>query len=72
MQFVSSQRDNKIVRQVEGKPYIMNFISSCNGIWIAESGKFLLVKKNQVGKFNVRFLDKNNQEQFLFVEELSI
>ena len=79
MQFVSSHRDNKIVRQVKGnityfffKSHIMNFLSSCNGIWIPESGKFLLVEKNQVGKFNVSFIHKNNQVQFVFVEELSI
>ena len=50
----------------------MNFISSCNGICIPESGKFLRLEKNQVGKFNVRFVHKNNQVQFVFVEELSI
>ena len=50
----------------------MNFLSSCNGILIPESGEFLFVKKNQVGKFNAMFIHKNNQVQFLFVEELSI
>ena len=49
----------------------MNFISSCNGIRIPESGEFLLVEKNQLGKFDVRFIHKNNQVQFLFIEELS-
>ena len=48
----------------------MNFLSSFNGIRIPESGKFLLVEKNQVGKFNVRFIHKNNKVQFLFFEEL--
>ena len=34
--------------------------------------KFLIVENNPVGKFNVRFIHKNNKVQFLFVEELSI
>ena len=34
--------------------------------------KILLVENNPVGKFNFRFIHKNNQVQFLFVEELSI
>ena len=54
------------------KPHFMNFLSSCNGILIPESGEFLLVEKNQVGKFNAMFIHKNYQVQFLFVEELSI
>ena len=50
----------------------MNFLFLCNGIRIPESGKFLLLEKNLVGKFNVKFIHTNNQVQVLFVEELSI
>ena len=34
--------------------------------------KFLIVGNNPAGKFNVRFIHKNNKVQFLFAEELSI
>ena len=36
-----------------------------NWIRILVSGKFLLVEKNQVGKFNVRFIHKNNGTVFV-------
>ena len=34
--------------------------------------KILIVENNSVGKFNVRFIHKNNNVQFLFAAELSI
>ena len=52
----------------------MNFLSSCNGIraGFRNAEKIMIVENNPVGKFNVRFIHKNNKVQFLFVEELSI
>ena len=49
------------------KPHITNFLSSCNGIRIPESGRFFLAEKNPIGEFNVRFIHNNNQVQFLFL-----